>query len=133
MFHTIKRGISFFVLAGLISAVPVLANSAKAERTRPSENFVISLREDKNLVAETRIVNGIVGHTYRLTLKQGETISFKLNSHQRTSLKVKSPSGIVKQTINERSHEGVLSGVGEFVFEISSEDSSTYRLEVKRK
>ena len=132
MFHKIKRGISFFVLVGLISVIPAFANPEKAGRAQLSEGFVINLKEGRDIAAETRVVNGIISHTYRLNLKQGETVSFKLNSGSRTSLKVKSPSGIVKQTVNERSHQGVLSGVGEFVFEVSSQESSVYRLEVRR-
>jgi hypothetical protein len=132
MFHKIKRGISFFVLVGLISVIPAFANPEKAGTAQQSESFVINLQDGRNIVAETRFVNGIISHTYRLNLKPGETVSFKLNSGSRTSLKVKSPSGIVKQTVNERSHHGVLSGVGEFVFEVSSQESSVYRLEVRR-
>ena len=134
MFHKIKRSISFFALVGLVSAIPAFANPEKGEKARKSEGFSISLRDNQDLPAQkSGVVTGIANHSYRLSLKQGETISFKLNSSNRTSVKVKSPSGIIKQTVNERIHEGVLSGEGEFVFEISAAEVSTYRLEVKRK
>jgi hypothetical protein len=85
------------------------------------------------LIAESKIVSSNADHLYRLSIKQGETISFKLRSLDRTSLKVQSPSGIVKQTVDTRTHEGILTGDGEFILEISAADSSVYRLEVKKR
>lgn len=133
MFHKTKRYISFFVLIGLMSVIPSLANTVKVEKTRKSEKFVIGIEANKKLVAESKIVSSTANHSYRLTVKPGETVSFKLSSLNRTSLKIQSPSGTVKQTVDVRNHEGILSGDGEFVFEISTEDFSPYRLEVKRK
>jgi hypothetical protein len=133
MYHKAKRYISFFVLIGLISAIPAFANPVKAGKTRKSESFVINLQNSKNLIAESKIVSSNADHLYRLSIKQGETISFKLRSLDRTSLKVQSPSGIVKQTVDTRTHEGILTGDGEFILEISAADSSVYRLEVKKR
>jgi hypothetical protein len=133
MYHKTKLYISFFVLVGLMSVVSVLANPAKVEKTRKSENFVIVFQDSKDLSTATKIVSRTATHLYRLSIKQGETISFKLKSANLTSLKVQSPTGIVKQKVDTRIHEGILTGEGEFVFEISTEDFSAYIFEVKRK
>jgi hypothetical protein len=133
MYHQAKRSILLFVLIGLLSAVTALANPVKAEKARQTESFVINLEQGKELAAESKIVAWSTNHSYRLNLKKGETVSFKLHSLNPTSLKIQTPSGNIKQAFDTRTHEGVLSGEGEFVFEISAANYSVYRLEIKRK
>ena len=135
MFHKIKGCISLFVVvAGLTGAsVPTFANTVKTEKNRASENYTIDMRGKKSVALKGRYlsVNGV--HSYRVSVKPGETIVLTLRSSNPTSLKIQSPSGAVNQGKNEKAHKAVLTGNGDFIVEIGSENLTFYTIEAATK
>lgn len=130
MFHTIKRYVSLFIIVGLLSAVPVLARTNNAEKNRKSDNYVIDLQGKKNVALTGKFLSIKGVHTYRMNVKQGETVILTVNSAKPSSMKVQSPSGAVTLSKGEKSHRAVLSGNGEFIVEINSDDISYYSIDV---
>lgn len=133
MFHTIKRYVSLFIIVGLLSAVPALANTVKREKNRKSENYVIDLQGKRSAALSGRFIALNQVHTYRLNVKPGETIVLTMRSNKPGSIKVQSPSGAVTLNKSEKTHKAVLSGNGEFVIEVSSDDISFYTIDVAKR
>ncbi|MDQ6786870.1 MAG: hypothetical protein M3033_08690 [Acidobacteriota bacterium] len=132
MYHTIKRYVSLFVLVSLMSAISVLANPVKAEKNRKSESYVIDLQDKQSIALAGRFISINRVHSYRLNVKQGETVVLTVKSNKATSIKVQSPSGTVAEGKGERMLKAVLAGNGEFVIEINSDELSFYSIQVTR-
>jgi hypothetical protein len=130
MFQSVKRYVSLFILVGLISSLPVFANTAQTLKVNDTETFAIDLQGNKtNIQSRSILTSG--RHAYRLNLKQGQSVEFTLRSNKEISVNIKSPSGAIKQNRNKKEYYGVITGAGEFVIEVSAGDFSFYTLEVK--
>src|SRR5437773_1025033 len=118
MFHSVRRYITLAVLAGVLGAVPVLANP-----TNTTEEMTIDLQTSKNVPTVSRSINQSETHKYQLSLKPGEKVSFKLRADRPTDLKIVADSG-VKLEQDGKFYEGTLSGAGDYEIEVSSDQVS---------
>lgn len=130
MLNTAKRFFAFFVLVALASATPVFANFEKPNYNANSKVYNVEFHGKKNIPVVNRMLTIGANHSYVLKLRQGETAVFTLRSDKGTTVRVKSPSGRVTEQNAEKAHQGVLSGVGEFVIEVSSTELSSYTLTI---
>ena len=133
MFQSIKRYVALFILIGLIGSLPAFAHTVKTGKPKKAETFTVDFEGGKNNGSRSKAIQHGTAHSYRLNLKQGQTVEFKLRSNKALSVNVKSPSGVVKQANREKDFHGVLSGEGEFVIEVTSEDFAFYTLTTKNK
>lgn len=130
MFQSVKRYVSLFILVGLISSLPIFAQSGQTAKDNGTETFAIDLQDNKsNIQSRSILTSG--RHVYRLSLKQGQRVEFTLRSNKAISVDIKSPSGAIKQNRDQKEYYGVITGEGEFVIEVSVGDFSFYTLEVK--
>jgi hypothetical protein len=129
MIHSIKRYVEFLVLVGLVSAVPVFANTAKSNSTAKNKTVVVDIKGKKSLPLISKAIGPSDSHKYQVSVEPGKKVFFKVRSDKPVSLKIQTSEG-VKAVTNEKYFEGVLSAAGDYVIEIISNDISVYTLEI---
>lgn len=122
-----------FILVGLVSSIPVFANPVKTVEKQDDGTFVLDMQNNKAIALNRTYIVRNSNHSYRLSVRQGETASFTVHSSKPVSIKVSNAAGVIEQGKTGTTCRVVLSGAGDFVIEISSADIAYYTLDVKTK
>jgi hypothetical protein len=117
----------------LVSLV-ILTNAAFAgsisEKARGSELINV---ESKSYNYFNRFLTAAAPQSYRLTVKDGEEKSVKIQSNEGVSIKLYLPNGEVKEYKEEKSFNLEFQTAGEYVVELQAASLSKYTLKVSTK
>jgi hypothetical protein len=101
--------------------------SAVAAKAHVSEPVRV---EDKAFNYYNRFLTGKATQGYRITVKEGQKTTIKINSKEGVSIKLYLPDGTAKIYDNEKFFNFTLHAAGEYVVELNSPFFAQYSLNV---
>jgi hypothetical protein len=128
MYNSFKRYFSLFILIGLLSAIPTLANTVNAKKNKGSNSFVVNLQDKKSVSLPGKFTSINIPHSYNVDVKEDETVILTVHTNSPTSVTIKSPSGEISHKNCDKMYQVALTGKGTFNIEIKSEQISFYRI-----
>lgn len=133
MFRFIREVICLALLLTMITSV----QSVGAQNNRPQDKEIhqkIVFASGKNSTVIRKQIKLGTSHVYTFSANEGQTLSVRLKTGDKTSLSVYAPvNGVIEDADGVKKWSGALSESGEFTIIVGTDATAKYMLEISIK